>query len=174
MTAASSRSFSRPSVWILFLTLPALAGLPACRRSGDIQAGSGAAGIGIGQDRAEVEKVLGPPERVTSTGIQGAEKKQVTYCLYPTRGIDVLLENGKVRSLFLYHEGADDHRQYQGRTPEGLTLSSSRDDVLAALGEPNARGLEADADRWFRYDSGIEFSFRSDGSLHHVVVTGAR
>jgi hypothetical protein len=155
--------------------LPALLlAAAACSGTGDIQPGVGAAGVRIGDDRAAVEKSLGAPEQSTGSGVAGSQQKRAVYLLYPSRGIDVLLEEGKVRSIFLYREGADDHRNYPGRTPEGITLSSRRDDVLRAFGDPSARGLGDDADRWFRYDSGIEFNFQPDGSLHHIIVTRPR
>jgi len=154
-------------------TLPLLA-LLACGRGGDIRPGLGAAGVKIGDDRAAVEKILGKPEQVNTSGVRGTERREMTYLLYPAKGIDVLLEKDEVRSLFLYHEGADDHRNYPGRTPEGLSLSSTRDQVLSSLGDPSARGIGQDADRWCRYDSGIEFSFLQGGALHHIVVTSPR
>jgi hypothetical protein len=144
----------------------------ACGSKGDIQPGIGAAGLAIGDERAAVEKILGKAENESSTGIRGGKgTKETTYLLYPSRGLDVLLEDGRVRSIFLYHEGADDHRQYAGRTASGLTLASTRKDVLKILGDPSSRGMGQDADRWFRYDSGLEVSFRADGTVHHLVIT---
>src|SRR5439155_7538416 len=99
----------------------------ACRGGGDIQPGIGAAGIRLGDDRAAVEKLLGRPDQVTSMGSLGDDRKEAAYLIYAARGIDVLLEAGKVRSIFLYNEGADEHRLYPGRTPQGLTLHSRRD-----------------------------------------------
>ncbi len=148
-----------------------LLSVAACGAKGDIEPGSGAAGVRLGDDRAAVEKALGKPEKENTSGIHGAQgTKELTYLLYPGKGLDVLLEDGRVRSIFLYHEGADDHRQYPGRTSGGLTLASRRDDVLRILGQPSARGIGQDADRWFRYDSGLEVSFQADGTLHHLVI----
>lgn len=161
------------------IALLAIAGLLllsalACGGRGDIQAGLGAAGVRLGDDRAAVERTLGKPEQLSSAGIAGGKQKETTYLLYPSKGIDVLLEEGRVRSLFLYQEGIEDHRKFPGRTSGGLTLSSKREEVLSALGDPSARGLGDNADRWFRYDSGIEFSFTAEGKLHHIVVTHPR
>ena len=159
---------------LLSLLLPLLA-LTACGSGGDIQPGVGAAGVRLGDERAAVEKTLGKPEEVSGSQVHdGAKEKVVVYLLYPSRGLDVLLEEGKVRSIFLYHEGADDHRQYPGTMAGGITLSSSRDEVLRALGEPTTRGLGDDADRWFRYDTGVEFSFSADGTPNHLLITRAR
>jgi hypothetical protein len=155
---------------LLLLVLPLLA-LTACGSGGDIQPGVGAAGVRLGDDRAAVEKTLGQPEQVSSTTVHGAKEKEVIYLLYPAKGLDVLLEDGKVRSVFLYHEGADDHRQYPGKMAGGLTLASTRDEVLKALGEPASRGLGEDANRWFKYDTGVEFTFDPTGTIQHIVIT---
>jgi hypothetical protein len=162
--------------WTPLLALPALLLLStlACWGRGDIQAGLGAAGVRLGDDRAAVERTLGKPEQVSSAGIAGGKQKVTLYLIYPAKGIDVLLEDGRVRSLFLYQEGIEDHRKYPGRTSDGLTLASKREEVLSTLGDPSARGLGDNADRWFRYDSGIEFSFTAEGKLHHIVVTHPR
>lgn len=152
----------------LGLTLAAFYG---CAGKGDIQPGIGAAGVRLGANRAAVEKILGKPDQVSSTGVRGSKRRETTYLIYPAKGIDVLLEGGGARSIFLYREGADDHRGYAGRTADGLTVSSNRDEVLAVLREPDARGLGEDVHRWFRYDSGIEFTFEENGAIHHIVIT---
>jgi len=155
---------------LLLLILPLLA-LTACGTGGDIQPGVGAAGVRLGDDRAAVEKTLGKPEDVSTTTVHGEKAKEVVYLIYPAKGLDVLLEDGKVRSIFLYHEGADDHRQYPGKMAGGLTLASTRAEVLKALGEPTSRGTGETTDRWFRYDTGVEFSFDPTGSIQHIVIT---
>ena len=149
----------------------ALAAFYGCTGKGDIQPGIGAAGVRLGSDRAAVEKILGKPDQVSSTGVRGSGRKETTYLIYAAKGIDVLVEGGEARSIFLYHEGADDHRGYAGRTADGLTVNSNRDEVLAVLRDPDARGLGEDVHRWFRYDSGIEFTFQENGAIHHIVIT---
>ena len=151
-----------------------LATLVACGSRGDILAGQGAAGIKLGDSRQAAEAAFGKPEDVSSTGVTGAERNEAVYLIYPSKGIDVFLENDKVRTIFLYNEGSEDHQAYPGETPEGLALTARREEVLTTLGEPDGRGLAPHADRWFRYDSGIEFAFREDGSLDHMVVTSSR
>jgi len=163
-----------PTLLSIALVIPLLA-LTACGSGGgDIQPGVGAAGVRLGDERAAVETALGKPEEVSGSAVHGSQEKEVTYLLYYTKGLDVLLEGGKVKSIFLYHEGADDHRQYPGKLAGGLTLSSNREEVLRALGEPATRGLGEDADRWFRYDTGVEFAFAADGTPHHILITRAR
>ena len=161
---------------ILSPVLPALIlsllAITACGSGGDIQPGIGAAGVRIGDNRTTVEKTLGKPEHESTTGVQSAKgRKEMTYLLYTSRGLDVLLEGGTVRSIFLYHEGADDHRQYQGKMAGGITLGSTREEVLKALGEPSSRGIGQDSDRWLRYDTGVEASFSAEGTLHHLVIS---
>ncbi len=152
-----------------------LAGILACSGGGDIRPGDGAAGIRLGEERAGVEKALGKPESESGSGVSGGSaKRESTYLIYPSKGIDVLLEQGKVRSIFLYNEGIEEHRKYAGQGPGGITLSSKRADIIAALGEPSARGLGAEMDAWYRYDSGVEVIFQPDGTLHHLLITKGR
>jgi hypothetical protein len=165
------RGILLPAFGVLLLPVLAL----GCGKGGDIQPGTGAAGVRLGDERGAVETSLGKAEKESSSGVQTDKgRKEVTYLIYASKGLDVLLEGGKVRSIFLYHEGADDHRQYPGKTPGGVTLASTRTELLSILGEPSARGTGQDADRWFRYDAGLEVTFQPDGSIHHLVVTRPR
>lgn len=125
----------------------------------------------LGDGQAAIEKVLGKPESVSSSGVHGAKEVETTYLVYPSRGIDLLLQEGKLVSIFLYNEGADDHKKYPGNGPSGLNLGTKRDEVIKALGDPSARGLGLDSDLWFRYDNGLELTFDRNGSIHHLVVT---
>jgi hypothetical protein len=145
--------------------------LVGCLGGGDIQPGVSAAGVRLGDGREAVEKVLGKAEAVSASGVHGTKETEAVYLLYPSRGIDVLLEGNKVVSIFLYNDGVDDHKKYQGKGPSGITLSTKRDEMVSALGEPSARGLGQDSDRWFRYDDGFEAVFERDGNIHHLVVT---
>ncbi len=151
-----------------------LAGILGCSGGGDIRPGDGAAGIRLGEERAGVEKALGKPESESGSGVSGSTKRESIYLIYTSKGIDVLLEQGKVRSIFLYNEGIEDHRKYAGKGPGGIDMGSKRADILTALGEPSARGLGAEMDAWYRYDSGIEVIFQPDGTLHHLLITKAR
>lgn len=170
-----TRGIQRERLGALTAAAALLAGILGCTtRGGDIRPGVGAAGVGLGDDRASVEKVLGKPESESSTGVSGTTKRESTYLIYPSKGIDVLVDQGKVRSIFLYNEGIEDHRKYGGKGPGGITLGSNRGDILAALGEPSAKGLGAEIDAWYRYDSGIEVVFQPDGTLHHLLITKAR
>jgi hypothetical protein len=162
-----SRSFLH---LLLATSLVIAAVLTACSAPGDIQPGVGAAGVRLGDDRAAVEKGLGKPQASSTSGGQ-ADKSETTYLLYPSKGIDVLLEGGKVRTIFLYNEGVDEHKKYAGKGPSGIALGSNRKEILSALGDPTTRGLGAEADLWFHYDTGLEVSFQADGTIHHLVVT---
>jgi len=160
---------ARTTLLVLML-LPTLF-LLGCFGGGDIQPGVGAAGVHLGDGREAVEKVLGKAESTSSSGVHGAKETDTTYLIYPSRGIDVLLEGDQVRTIFLYNDGVDDHKKYPGSGPSGITLSSKRDDFISSLGQPGARGLGLDSDLWFRYDNGLEAVFERDGTLHHLVVT---
>src|SRR5262245_8157170 len=158
----------------LALCAALLAGTWACSGGGDILPGVGAAGVRLGDERDTVEKVLGKPESQSSSAVSGTTSRETTYLIYPSKGIDVLLDQGKVRSIFLYNEGMEEHRKYGGKGPGGLDLGAKRADVIRSLGEPSAKGLGADVDSWYRYDSGSEVSFQPDGTLHHLLVTKPR
>lgn len=168
---AATRPALRLSLAIGAAALLVLLPILACGKGGDIQPGVGAAGIRLGENRETVEKALGKPQSVSTSGVHGAQDSESDYLLYPSLGIDILLEGGKVRSIFLYNEGVEDHKRYSGTGPSGIGLSSNREQVLASMGEPSARALGQDRDLWFRYDSGLELVFERDGTLNHLVVT---
>ena len=169
-----TRAIQRGGFHALAAAAALLAGILGCSGGGDIRPGVGAAGIRLGDELGSVEKALGKPESQTSTGVSGATKRESIYLIYPTKGIDVLVDQGKVRSIFLYNDGIEDHRKYGGKGPGGITLDSNRGEILAALGEPSAKGLGAEIDAWYRYDSGIEVIFQPGGTLHHLLITKAR
>lgn len=165
------RAETFPRSLLLSGLLVLLLACSGCSRSGDIQPGMGAAGLHLGDSRAAIEKALGKPESVSSSGVHGAKEVETTYLVYPSKGMDLLLQEGKLVSIFLYNEGADDHKKYAGTGPSGINLGTKRDEVIKALGDPSARGLGLDSDLWFRYDNGVEFVFDRDGTIHHLVVT---
>lgn len=166
-----SHPWKSSRIAVASLPFAALLFLSGCSGGGDIQPGVGAAGVRLGDSAEAVEKVMGKAESTSSSGVHGAKEVETVYLLYPSRGIDVLLEGNKVLSIFLYNDGADDHKKYPGTGPSGISLSSKRDDIIAALGQPGARGLGLDSDLWFRYNNGLEAVFERDGTLHHLVVT---
>ena len=133
--------------------------------------GEGVAGLLLGDDAARVVALFGEPEDTATHGVAGAKVTLSEYYIYRDLGIDVLLLDGAVKTIFLYNDGAENHARYPGRTPRGITLASTRPQVLAALDEPDRYGLGDVRDRLYEYNrDGIEFIFRPDDTIHNLVI----
>lgn len=132
--------------------------------------GQGISSVSIGDEGEKVIAALGEPEDRSTQSVVGKESLVMEYYIYPSKGIDVFLENGEVKTIFLYGQGAEDHQRFSGRTPGGIDLASSRAEVLERMGPPD-RKLEGElAERLYDYDDGLEISFRADDTIHHFVV----
>src|SRR5690349_5140030 len=46
--------------------------------------------------------------------------------IWKSKGIDMSFFKGNVTAVFLYNEGADDHKRYGGELPEGLSFDDDR------------------------------------------------
>lgn len=167
-----NQAVATPLMGFLFAALLAFP-LGCAGADADIHPGKGAAGVSLDDTQETVEQALGPPEKTEGTTPSSPASKEAVYFIYPSKGIDVLLEDKKVRTVFLYQAEMEGHQKYPGHTSEGLSFESSRDDVVARMGEPTSRGLAKTADLWFRYESGIEFTFTPEGSLRTMVITRA-
>ena len=133
--------------------------------------GEGVAGLLLGDDATRVVALLGEPEDTATHGVAGAVVSISKYYIYRSRGIDVLLLDGEVKTIFLYNDEAEDHARHPGRTPHGLTLASTRPEVLEALGPPDRFGPGDVRDRLYEYNrDGIEFIFRPDDTIHNLVI----
>ena len=95
---------------------------------------------------------------------------RLEYFLFKSLGLDIFFQENRVKSIFLYNEGSENHKKFPGRTPNGVHLGSSRSDVLELLGEPEKKGIGAFQDRLYMYRDGIDFTFLPDDTIHHIVL----
>jgi hypothetical protein len=86
-----------------------------------------------------------------------------------------------VRAAFLHAEGVEDFAQYPGTLPGGLSFTSSRADVRAALGEPvfngdaGGVGLMAIEHSFDRFEEGphyLRFEYLAGNMSIRMVTVG--
>lgn len=63
------------------------------------------------------------------------------FYVFKTKGIDINFNNSNtVKAVFLFTEGADEHKQYQGIIPYDIQFTDTRKDIEQKLGPPNMNG----------------------------------
>ena len=60
------------------------------------------------------------------------------YYNYYSDGVTVLFIKGKLNVVFVYAEGVEDHRQFNGQMPYGLKMSMTRKEIEKILGKPES------------------------------------
>jgi hypothetical protein len=131
--------------------------------SGLLEAGVGIPEVKLGQTRAEAEQSLGTP-----TGHDRNEFVEgQTFLLFHDKGIELSLQDDKIEMITL-HSKNEKWQAYTGATQEGVGITSTGQDVLAALGT-----ADEDAPRALRYTTkGLVFRFdqnrEGDGSNSRV------
>ena len=58
------------------------------------------------------------------------------YYNYYSEGVTVLFVKGKLNVVFVYAEGIEDHRQFNGQMPYGLKMSMTKKEIEKILGNP--------------------------------------
>jgi hypothetical protein len=71
------------------------------------------------------------------------------YMTASADGIELILNDGIIKTIFLFAQGRDDHQAYQGNLPAALTFSSRLSEVVQTLGKPSQRSKDG---AWVRYD----------------------
>lgn len=75
-----------------------------------------------------------------------------------------------VSTVFLFAEGVQKHRQYQGDLPHGLRFGMSRDQVRALLGEPQWTSPVLPIDRWHYDGYRLAVNFDDSGAMTYLTV----
>ena len=105
-----------------------------------LELGQGYGAVNFGMTPEQLTAALGEPKFKNPHGITEGWR-------YPTLGIEVLLTKGKVRGVAC--GGLAGHNDamvqaFTGKTPEGIGMGSSEDDVVKAYGQPeSSRDLPA-------------------------------
>lgn len=133
--------------------------------------GEGIGAARIGMTRAALVAALGKPDKVSAKG-------SGEYMYFAGGGLQVSLDAGKVRGAFAFSGVAGGYekatRRFDVRAPKGIGFDATPDQVVAALGVPEARGELTHApipSRWIAY-AGISFEFvKATGKMISISVT---
>ena len=142
----------------------------SCSPASLILPGEGITGVSIGDTAEMVVATLGDPQGKTTRVVAGQDSPILEYFMYKPLGLDIFFQDERVKTIFLYNEGSEDHHIFPGRSPNGIHLGSTRSDVLELLGEPEDKGAGAFQDRLYMYRHGIDFTVLPDDTIHHIVL----
>lgn len=119
--------------------------------------------IHAGMTKGQVLAELGPPERQTAAALE-----------YPQLGLAVMPGHDGVIAVVMCGDVTGINgpfvKAFKGRTKENIGMNSSRDEVIAAYGQPNESekmrlGLES-----LKYSElGLTFTL-DGGKVHHIIV----
>jgi len=125
-------------------------------------------GVAVGSIRAgmpvqEVIARLGKPERQTANALEYTRRG---FAVMPnSEGLVQVVMCGDVTGL-----GGPLVKAFNGRTKEGIGLTSSRQDVVKAYGEPDVDEKLRGGTESMRYNSlGITFTLEA-GKVYHMIV----
>lgn len=100
-----------------------------------------------------------------------------TYHSYKPHGLSLLLDGDRIKTIFVYAEGADGFTAYPGELPSGLTWTQTRADVEARLGPPRESGGDGVIPFWAEYGDGslsVTYTLLSTteraNRLHHLAL----
>jgi hypothetical protein len=98
------------------------------------------------KDKRAVISYLGEPDEASEFPPTEYNKHTKTYMIYRRYGIDVMLQDSRVRSIFFYRIGIDRHYVgYQRNVVSGISPGMSRREIESKVGAPNSiRGGECD------------------------------
>lgn len=135
---------------------------------GDVSTFLSALGASEGDARLDRALALVGGEPEVETFVDGGVKSK--YLSMPDRGVTFLLTAGELSTVFFYAANTAEKDVYRGWSAlmEGVSSDSTRDDIVAALGEP-LRAREAFVT--YEGDSGfVQFEFNGDVLKLAVVM----
>ncbi len=102
------------------------------------------------------------------------------YLLWKSKGLDMAFENGKLKTIWLFNEGADEHKRYSGELPGGVSFDDDRVAVEKKLGKPDevtelgvrkvlGKGPEIE-EIWLDYTKGPSISMRRPANSEKWTV----
>ncbi|MDO9584415.1 MAG: DUF6392 family protein [Desulfomicrobium sp.] len=100
----------------------------------------------------------------------------VFFYSFKKKGISLRFDNKTetLTTIFLYSEGANDYRQYQGELPFKLSFVLSRKEIESILGKPEKSGGEGVINYWVYYPSngiGITYNSKHIDDLNAQIYT---
>jgi hypothetical protein len=109
-----------------------------------LRPGQGVGPVRFGMSPQEVEKLLGPP----------SQKKYQWQWHYPQRGLTIFFGPKGVKIITCYSSRAitdPEAHDFAGKTPEGIGIGSTENDIIQAYGPPKKR-RESTGTVYLEYD----------------------
>ncbi len=126
-----------------------------------IQAGEGVEQVSLGETKADIEQRLGEPEERDINEFAPSS----SYSLYHSKGLELVFADD-VLEMIVCHPSDQEWTGYGGATKEGLSVHSTRENVVAALGTPAEESPQS-----LNYESqGIWFRFTPEGTVEALCV----
>lgn len=119
--------------------------------------------IRAGMSTQQVVAVIGEPARRTANAL-----------IYPKLGLAVMPGADGIVQVVMCGDVTGLQgpfvKAFHGRTPQGLGMESSREEIIEALGEPSEAETFRGGQEALRYtDHGITFTLQK-GKVHHMIV----
>lgn len=132
-----------------------------------LQAGVGFGGLRVGMSEEEVIELIGPAERGSEAALE-----------YPSCGFAVLFDGERRVGALVAGDatgaGPELAEAFTVETSEGLGIGSSREEIVAAFGEPTETRGEGPEGQFLVYTSrGVTWLLR-EGRVAHLTIRRAR
>jgi hypothetical protein len=132
----------------------------------DIVPGVGVGPVNFGMTMDEVKQALGEPDRTTGKAL---EYLSLGMAVIPSK------RDGTV-GVIMIGDGSGSYLvdRFRGATKEGIRMKSTRQEIVAAYGEPERAETEASGVEVLQYDSGRTRYTLKDGYLAHIALLPLR
>ncbi len=101
------------------------------------------------------------------------------YYTFMTKGVEFLFtKSDTISAVFLYSEGSEGHRQFQGKIPYNIQLTDTRRIIEQKLGSPDKNGggvYSLFYSKWIK--EGLTIKYKTKGledmmyKIHHITLT---
>jgi hypothetical protein len=109
------------------------------------------------------------------------ESGKFFFYSWKSKGLSLSFVSGKLEVVFMYAEGADGFKQYQGELPAKLSFTDTRSEVEKKLGKPEVSGGDGVIPFWVVYPSeGVLVGYVSKDTkdqknrIHHLGLRSPR
>jgi len=90
------------------------------------------------------------------------------YYNYYNEGVTVLFVKHKLNVVFVYAEGIEDHRQFNGLMPYGLKMSMAKKEIDQILGKPDPNTKDGTTDYSKKY-VGVKYDGTGSDARPNVI-----
>ena len=132
----------------------------------DVVPGVGVGPIKFGMTMDEVKQALGEPDRASGKAL---EYLSLGLAVTPSK------RDGTVGAIMMGDgNGSYLVDRFKGATKEGIRMKSTRQEIVAAYGEPESAENEPGGQEVLHYDSGRTQYTLKDGRLVHIILLQSR